>query len=320
MVKNINFRYFLSSIGVGFVLTFFPKLSVNVDDSCYLENVNPSYLISNDSFSVDDFVISDDLEDSEVPVLEENEKIFLQSLTNVNLRKEANTDSFIVDVLEKGSKCVMLHPLDNGWYEVDYQGMICYVCGDYVKEVVPNSFTGFITLERDSELLDSTKENIIDVIPSFEVMKVEKEEDSYYLVNVNGKSGYLSKQGTVELTDTFVVVDVSDQSLSLYQMNEEILTSDVVTGKNSTPSTIGLFEIQYKAKDQILRGNGYASYVEYWMPYYNGEGLHDASWRDSFGGDIYENNGSHGCVNLPIPVAKEIYNHVDAGDKVLIKR
>ena len=28
-------------------------------------------------------------------------------------------------------------------------------------------------------------------------------------------------------------------------------------------------------------------------------GIHDASWRDTFGGTIYKTSGSHGCINVP---------------------
>ena len=50
----------------------------------------------------------------------------------------------------------------------------------------------------------------------------------------------------------------------------------------------------------------------------NAWGLHDASWRSSFGGSIYVYNGSHGCVNLPSSAAAELYEIIDVGCPVLI--
>ena len=47
-------------------------------------------------------------------------------------------------------------------------------------------------------------------------------------------------------------------------------------------------------------------------------GLHDATWRSNFGGDIYQTSGSHGCVNMPYESAKELYGLIDAGTLVLI--
>ena len=32
---------------------------------------------------------------------------------------------------------------------------------------------------------------------------------------------------------------------------------------------------------------------------------------------FYETNGSHGCINLPVDVAREIYEHVAAGMPVI---
>ena len=49
-----------------------------------------------------------------------------------------------------------------------------------------------------------------------------------------------------------------------------------------------------------------------------GFGIHDASWRSYFGGDIYKGNGSHGCVNAPHDKAAEIYEHTDLNTPVFI--
>ena len=46
--------------------------------------------------------------------------------------------------------------------------------------------------------------------------------------------------------------------------------------------------------------------------------FHDASWRSSFGGTIYQYNGSHGCVNLPADKAKELYHTIKVGDVVVV--
>jgi len=48
--------------------------------------------------------------------------------------------------------------------------------------------------------------------------------------------------------------------------------------------------------------------------------MHDATWRKKFGGTIYEKDGSHGCVNMPLDVTDDIYNNVSVGTKVLIHK
>ena len=68
----------------------------------------------------------------------------------------------------------------------------------------------------------------------------------------------------------------------------------------------------------MLRGQGYASPVKYWMPFYGNYGIHDASWRSSFGGDIYLTNGSHGCVNTPRDAMQVIFENVEKGTPVVL--
>ena len=73
-----------------------------------------------------------------------------------------------------------------------------------------------------------------------------------------------------------------------------------------------------RALDTTLTGPGYSSFVNYWMGFYGGCGIHDASWRSSFGGTIYKGNGSHGCVNTPLEKVKYIYEHTDYGTPVYV--
>lgn len=54
------------------------------------------------------------------------------------------------------------------------------------------------------------------------------------------------------------------------------------------------------------------------MPFNGNVGMHDASWRSSFGADIYLRNGSHGCVNLPSKKAEVIYGYVEQGEPVIV--
>ena len=96
-------------------------------------------------------------------------------------------------------------------------------------------------------------------------------------------------------------------------------SSSVVTGmRNEHDTPRGNFRVMGKARKIYLIGEDYRSFVNYWMPFYGGYGLHDATWRSYFGGDIYKYNGSHGCVNLPYSVAKYLYNHVPVGTLVKI--
>ena len=110
-----------------------------------------------------------------------------------------------------------------------------------------------------------------------------------------------------------------------------ILESDIIsgrpvgvnkkTGEEEDWSTHkGAFPIAYKESPATLSSDiyGYETDVQYWMPFVEGQGLHDADWQTSFGGTTYQYAGSHGCINLPPYVAAELYNNITAGYAVLI--
>ena len=126
--------------------------------------------------------------------------------------------------------------------------------------------------------------------------------------------------GEHDYGDTYVEVNVTAQHLYFYQDGELVLESDFVSGNtskgNGTPE--GVYGITYKERNATLEGENYSSPVSFWMPFNGNVGLHDAPWRSEFGGKLYRSSGSHGCVNLPYMVAREIYSRVSAGTPVIV--
>lgn len=126
----------------------------------------------------------------------------------------------------------------------------------------------------------------------------------------------------------YIEVDLSNQMVYLYKDGGLFYDTPCVSGLADDPERVtitGLFKIQEKDRDRTLKGkpdeNGvptYESFVSYWMGFSGAYGLHDATWRDEFGGDIYEYAGSHGCVNLPYSAAETIYNYVEEGTRVIV--
>lgn len=118
--------------------------------------------------------------------------------------------------------------------------------------------------------------------------------------------------GEIDFLDSYVEVSIEKQHLWMYINGKLIVDCPVVTGNiskgHATPK--GIYSLTYKTRDAVLRGPGYASPVSYWMPFNGGVGLHDATWRGSFGGSIYKTNGSHGCVNMPFKSAKIVYENL----------
>ena len=115
--------------------------------------------------------------------------------------------------------------------------------------------------------------------------------------------------------NTYIEINLTEQHLYFYKDGVVALESDFVSGNMragmGTPQLYAY--VRNKAKNVTLRGPGYESFVYYWMGIWQGYGMHDATWRGKFGGEIYKTSGSHGCINLPLNFIKEFYEEVEVG-------
>ena len=126
--------------------------------------------------------------------------------------------------------------------------------------------------------------------------------------------------GSDDIGSSYVEIDLDNQHVYVYVSGNMVIESDCVSGKvatgNYTPE--GTYSITYKERDATLVGENYSSPVSYWMPFNGNIGMHDATWRSSFGGNIYVTGGSHGCVNLPLSKASKIFDYVFKGEPVIV--
>lgn len=158
-------------------------------------------------------------------------------------------------------------------------------------------------------------------------MDCERETEELYRMLCRGKSGArtpvyyqtAAAYGGQDYGDSYVEINLTAQHLFVYRDGKKVMESDFVSGNaasgDATPA--GIYGLTYKERDATLNGEDYESLVSYWMPFNRNVGLHDAVWRDRFGGDIYRWAGSHGCINLPYAAAKELYGHVEKGMAVI---
>lgn len=149
-------------------------------------------------------------------------------------------------------------------------------------------------------------------------------------IKANSNWYYLNSNGYMR-TAPYVFISISEQTLYYYKDGVCHLKTPVVTGKiygvkyHGTPT--GNYKVLSKERNTHLRGleddgkTKYDSFVSYWMPFRgDGYGMHDASWRGSFGGTIYRYSGSHGCVNMPVSAAGKLYNMISVGTMVHIQQ
>ena len=120
--------------------------------------------------------------------------------------------------------------------------------------------------------------------------------------------------------NSYVEINLTAQHLFLYKDGKLVIESDFVSGNlaRNFGSPTGAYGITYTKKDAVLRGDNYETPVSYWMPFAGNVGMHDATWRSSFGGSIYKYSGSHGCINLPLDAAKVIFESVKKNYPVLV--
>lgn len=112
----------------------------------------------------------------------------------------------------------------------------------------------------------------------------------------------------------WIEVDLSEQKLIAHEGDGIFLETKVSTGLPWTPTPTGVFHIWIKLRATKMEGGQgkyyyYLPNVPYVMffgneqiPNWKGYGLHGTYWHDDFG-----TPHSHGCVNLPTAIAKELY-------------
>lgn len=123
------------------------------------------------------------------------------------------------------------------------------------------------------------------------------------------------------VANSYVDVDITNQTMTLFQNNLPVLQSPCVTGtpKNGRSTPTGVWYVMEKTPGKRLKGDTWDVWVDRWMRFTPDScGLHDASWRRKFGGNIYLSNGSHGCVNLPKNIAYTLFDLVSVGTPVIV--
>lgn len=120
-------------------------------------------------------------------------------------------------------------------------------------------------------------------------------------------------------TGKWIDVNLTTQKMVAYEGSTPVYSSLVSTGVASHPTVTGTFNIYVKYTSQAMRGGTpgvdyyYLPGVPYVMYFYQAYALHGTYWHHNFGHVM-----SHGCVNLPTPVAQWVFNWAPIGTPVNI--
>jgi len=124
-----------------------------------------------------------------------------------------------------------------------------------------------------------------------------------------------------------IVVDLSDQTMTLYQGRTAISVRRISSGKWSTPTPIGTFKTRNKIT--VAYSRPYSLYMEYWMAITpDGKyGVHSLPyWKMRDGSRRYEGADhigtpvSHGCIRQTVADAKSLFEWAPVGTPVIIKQ
>lgn len=215
----------------------------------------------------------------------------------------------------------------NTWLEVD-STMNVVINEEKIKEYIKTLGIKYDTYGKTRSFKSTTGKNI-NVIGGSYGWRIDRTKEKEALIK-NIKSGEIIKKEPIylqtalgnhenDIGNTYVEINLTNQYLWFYKSGKIITQGDVVTGNvsrgNATPQ--GTYTLNYKQKNATLRGDNYNSDVKYWMPFNMNIGIHDASWRNSFGGNIYQESGSHGCVNAPEYLAKNIFENIEPGTPII---
>ena len=113
-------------------------------------------------------------------------------------------------------------------------------------------------------------------------------------------------------TGTIVItVDLAAQVLSVFRDGHEIGAAAILFGADAKPTPLGVYPITQKSKDHV--SNIYHAPMPYMLRLTNdGIAVHASEVADGY--------MTHGCIGVPLPFAKKLFETAKLGDKVIITR
>ncbi|MFM9042247.1 MAG: L,D-transpeptidase [Vulcanococcus sp.] len=119
-----------------------------------------------------------------------------------------------------------------------------------------------------------------------------------------------------------IVVDLSDQKLYVYNNQQELVRTVLVsTGAATTPTPTGLGQVYSKHQSVTMRGRGYVAPGVPWAMCITQNGMicmHGAPWQEA-AGEAFGVPRSRGCIRIPSPHARWLYENTPMGTPVSIQ-
>lgn len=119
--------------------------------------------------------------------------------------------------------------------------------------------------------------------------------------------------------ERWIDINLANYMLTAYEGSEPVFQSAIVVGASVSPTVQGEFSVYWKLESQTMEGVGWDGTpyrqedVPYVMYFFEDFAIHGAYWRSGFG---YA--ASHGCVNLPVDISRQIYDWAPYGTRVVV--
>ncbi len=125
-----------------------------------------------------------------------------------------------------------------------------------------------------------------------------------------------------DIGGTYVEVCLTEQKLYLYENYQLKLETPVITGCHNTGYDTPSGSVwAIDGKKYQMQFTLFDVAVEYWLPFNDDCGIHDAYWRNDAeytDPSYYLENGSHGCVNTPYDAMETVFETVEIGYPVIV--
>lgn len=181
----------------------------------------------------------------------------------------------------------------------------------------------------------STLQGTVTVDPGTLGWSIDREAEAAQIAADLKQGGDIKREPTVvgtgynsngnDIGNTYVEVDIANQTMFIYVDGQQVLSTPVVTGRPGTTTVPGAYAVWNKETPSELKGfnphtnKEYTQPVDFWIPFDDtGQGIHDANWQASFGGEAYLSSGSLGCINTPPGTMAEVFEIVQLGMPVIV--
>lgn len=184
-----------------------------------------------------------------------------------------------------------------------------------------------IVLEVSATVTDKTGRSWYKIKPDHKVRYPERITSDWYVASNlvqffydDGAHELSSRNAT---TTKHIIVSRSKQTLTAYDGDILYMEILISTGLELTPTPLGTYKVYRMTPSRYMQGpipglsdQPYDLPGVPWNLYFTVDGavIHGVYWHDHFG-----QPWSHGCVNVPLDKAKELYMWADMGTTVTVQ-